>query len=179
MLPEDVHHLQLPLLHNHVECVRIQVDAVRVLHVVVHEQAVGQSGPELKRDLPAQPQLERLDDVPVHLDERVVGGEHERLLVSRLLKGQLRAALFVGHGGDGADELPVVQRVVWLLLLERLLSPAGRLLGRGLSGQLVAARSALQVRGQSVWGATGEDEEAKRDYWCDLWGQFLQGSPTQ
>lgn len=119
VLAKHVHHLQLALLHNHIQCVRIQVDAVRVLHVVIDEEAVRQRRPELEGNLAAKAQLKRLNDITVHLDKRVVAGEHERLLVARLLKGQLGAPLFVGQWGEGADELPVIQRMVGLLLLLR------------------------------------------------------------
>lgn len=54
MLAKDMDHLQLALLHNHVECIGVQINAIRILNVVIDEQAVRQSGAELKWNLTAK-----------------------------------------------------------------------------------------------------------------------------
>lgn len=48
MVSENVHHLQLALLDDDVQCVRIQLHPGRRFYVVVHEQSVRQTGAELE-----------------------------------------------------------------------------------------------------------------------------------
>lgn len=48
VVSEHVHHLQLALLHDDVQGVRVQLDAGRGLDVVINQQPVRQSGAELE-----------------------------------------------------------------------------------------------------------------------------------
>lgn len=48
VVAKHVHHLQLALLHDDVERVRVELDTGRGLHVVIHQQSVRQSGAELE-----------------------------------------------------------------------------------------------------------------------------------
>lgn len=51
---------------------------------------------------PLIPQLERLNYFPIHLNEGIILGEHEGLLLARLLEGQFGASQLIWHGIDGA-----------------------------------------------------------------------------
>jgi hypothetical protein len=77
VLSEDMHDLQLAFLNDHVKGVRIEHNFLRILHVVVDEQAVREPRAELEADFSAQAKLEGFYGVAVDLDERVVLRKHE------------------------------------------------------------------------------------------------------
>lgn len=48
VVAEHVHHLELALLHDDVQGVRVELDAGRGLDVVIHQQSVRQTGAKLE-----------------------------------------------------------------------------------------------------------------------------------
>lgn len=100
MFAEDMHDFQLTFLDDNVKCVWIELDDVRILHIVINQQPVRQPRPELEADLTTKSQLECLDRVAVNLNERVVLCKHEfflQLLSLGLLEDQFRQFRCVGR----------------------------------------------------------------------------------
>lgn len=91
---KNMHHFQLSLFNNHIQRIRIQINACRRLYIVIHQQTVRQFGAKLKRYFTTQSQLECLNCFTINLNKRVILCKHKCLLVSGLFKCQLGAALF-------------------------------------------------------------------------------------
>lgn len=78
MFAKHVHHFQLTFLHDDIQRVWVQLDALRILDVVIDEQAVRQTRSKLKWDFTTQSKsrgIRRTDEMlEVWYDERAYFG---------------------------------------------------------------------------------------------------------